>query len=280
MLESITKVKGCQYPVGLATDRGTGEQFRVACGRWSCDICGPRRVRRVRRRLREKSFTKFITLTSPGSTIAEQSAAINRFCGSLRRGWRDRGRRHRTGMSSYFWAREVGVNGVLHLHMLVDMRYLHQRSLSRLAVRSGFGRVVDIRSLRGVKIAGYVTKYATKNLAGQFPRSTRRFQFNRRQFPAAELSLSGLWRREQAWVVELETRGRAALRASSFVHSLYSRNHSCCCRECLESRWLAGPGDRVENAYDPLGARSQRVLNLIYKRKTQQISMRWRDPGG
>ena len=273
MFETITQAFGCQAPVGTAVSRQTGEVFRVACGRWRCDACGPRRVRRLRHRLREVPFTKFVTLTSPKSTVKEQSRAINRIRGALKRGWRDvDGQRRSPAAARYFWAREIGKNGVLHVHMLLEMRYLHQRALSRLAMRCGFGRVVDIRSIKTSRVGDYVIKYATKGRRCVLPRYTRRFQ--------TSVQSVSLRKPSGAWLVEISSRCATIRGRSEYMHSLHGEDVGARCRACLEQRYLNEANRRWEADFEPLGRGAQRLLNLTSERKTQQVSVRWRDPGG
>jgi hypothetical protein len=53
--------------------------------------------------------------------------------------------------------------GRLHVHMLWDARYVPQTWLSRAAVRSKLGAVMDVRRVSAKRAARYVSKYLAKD---------------------------------------------------------------------------------------------------------------------
>ena len=150
--------------------------LRVGCGRWTCALCGPRKVIRFRRRIQARRWQRMVTLTQPADVgaptrehVREQARAWARLRHDLRRLY---------GLSDYVWVREQApATRRLHLHLLIRSGYIPQRALSRLAARAGFGAVCDIRRVRGRGGPAYVSKYLAKDAASaRWPRYTRRAQ--------------------------------------------------------------------------------------------------------
>ena len=176
--------------------------LRVGCGKWSCPLCGPRKVRRFRRRIEARRWQRLVTLTQPADVgeptrehVRAQARAWARLRHELRRRYglsdyvwvREQARawarlrhdlRRLYGLSDYVWVREQApATRRLHLHLLIRSGYIPQRALSRLAARAGFGAVCDIRRVRGRGGPAYVSKYLAKDAASaRWPRYTRRAQ--------------------------------------------------------------------------------------------------------
>jgi len=154
----------------------------VTCGKWSCGTCGLTRARRWRTALRRKlegyvyPRLKFLTLTLDGD-VSDLDAARQR----IARAWSRLSQllRARYNRGWYTWVREISPGGRVHLHVLVDVDYVPQRVLSRLAADCGFGPVCDIRALDGARrVVKYVSKYLFKSAGQWLPRYWRRVQSN------------------------------------------------------------------------------------------------------
>ena len=172
----------CQ--VGWLTNAGTGEVVPALCKCWSCQTCGPRRVRAFIRRVAPHPVSYFVTLTAAGS--GEASAEnIKQFNRSFR-SWKQFLARH-CGVESYTWVNEQGAKtGRLHKHLMVKTRRRMKYSSARSAlVRCGLGKVCDFQLVRCSNqrtISSYVSKslvsgYLAKNLsANAWPKGARRVQ--------------------------------------------------------------------------------------------------------
>ena len=165
-----------QCQVGFLAHLTERRFLRVGCGRWTCALCGPRKVVRFRRRIEARRWQRMVTLTQPADVgaptrdhVRAQAQAWARLRHELRR---------RYGLSDYVWVREQAPSTRrLHLHLLIRSGYVPQRHLSRLAARAGFGPVCDIRRVRGRGGPAYVSKYLAKDAASaRWPRYTRRAQ--------------------------------------------------------------------------------------------------------
>ena len=163
-----------------------GEAFRALCGKLTCEVCAPRKLRRYRERLGRVTWSKMLTLTMPGNAapleaqIPAQAAA-----------WRvlQRWLKRNANLKEYTWCREATnllssrIN--LHMHVILNSDYVptaiskrkHKSLLNDAVIRAGFGSVFDITKVRGTGANYYVTKYVSK-CTNVFPRYTRRLQTN------------------------------------------------------------------------------------------------------
>jgi hypothetical protein len=156
---------------------------RLGCGRWACSPCARRKASALARRfgrIRWLRAPSLVTLTAAHVEDADPTPeAMGRFSrrvASLRR-WV---KRH-YGAFQWAWVREISPRhelcvchemracrcgaggGRLHVHMLWDARYVPQASLSRAAVRSNLGAVIDVRRVSAPRAARYVSKYLAKD---------------------------------------------------------------------------------------------------------------------
>jgi hypothetical protein len=164
----------CQ--VGFLAHLTARKFLRVGCGRWTCPLCGPRKVVRFRRRIEARRWQRMVTLTQPADVGAPTREHVRLQARAWARLRHDLRRRY--GLSDYVWVREQAPSTRrLHLHLLIRSGYVPQRQLSRLAARAGFGAVCDIRRVRGRGGPAYVAKYLAKDAAvARWPRYTRRAQ--------------------------------------------------------------------------------------------------------
>lgn len=159
-------------------------QFSIPCKSWSCPECGAIKTRTNAAKARkgfEGCTVRFATLTMAGNKnrrtqLLEIKKAWNRLRTTLTRNG------HKL---KYCWVLEAcPTSGRPHLHVLLD-RYIYQKSLSRLAMRAGFGSIADIRIVKDNQAFNYVTKYLGKGIGSKTVERTlkevrgRRISFSR-----------------------------------------------------------------------------------------------------
>lgn len=163
----------CQ--VGWLVSHVTGQVIQAGCGRWACANCGPRMVRRFRKRIAAQRSVYLATFTLEGGSRATPEG-IRR----LNAGWRVwlRWLRRQEGRKIPFsWVNEQGARaGNLHKHALIDCSRISYRAARRAVVRAHLGRVVDFRRVRDSGAQGYISKYLAKGLGVAWPRFARRCQ--------------------------------------------------------------------------------------------------------
>jgi len=135
------------------------------CCRWACQTCGPRKARRLRRRLELTTPTRLLTLTlraDQNATPQDQLRKANRAWSIL---WRRFRRLFGEKAAGYAKIVELTKAGTPHLHIVANVPYISQRALSHAwrALTGSF--IVDIRKVRRASgLAGYLTAYLTKAL--------------------------------------------------------------------------------------------------------------------
>lgn len=152
---------------------------KIPCNSWSCEECAKRKSIILGNRVKDGFDGKrirFCTLTArTGLSLVQMlkslKASWNRLRLALSR---------RYGLKTYFWVLECGKStGRPHLHILLDC-YVPQRTLSNLAVRAGFGSIVDIREVKDGGGFGYVFKYLGKDCGSKLAASCMRLINSRR----------------------------------------------------------------------------------------------------
>jgi hypothetical protein len=182
----------CERGRGVLVNRVTGEVVRARCKSWrDCEACAWLYGREVERLLNQvKGLRAFVVFTMPPDRgdwsnkehLAAQAKAKRRLAERL---FRKFGKR-----SSMVWTREHNTHlagaGRLHLNVAWDIDWLDQGELSAMAEACGFGRVVDIRRIRGdargvTHYAAKCLRYASKDLRTQadWPKGTRRWGASR-----------------------------------------------------------------------------------------------------
>lgn len=146
-------------------------QAPVSCGNRFCDICsGPRR-RKVKGKLnaivrslrkREGYGIKLMTLTIPNSVNANEGAStlIRSFRRLRQRRW------FQNRCDGGAWVIEVtGEPGRwhVHLHVMLESRFLPHAVLSRQWSKVSPGHIVHIKALPSSAIIGYITAYISKS---------------------------------------------------------------------------------------------------------------------
>lgn len=175
------------------------------CNRWSCSTCGPRKARRLRKRLERTRPSRLVTLTlrpDPSLTPKEHLALANRAWSIL---WRRLRRKHGPKAVGYAKIVELTRAGTPHLHIIVSCPFIEQRWLSAAWRELTGSYIVDVRKVsRRRGIAGYLTAYLTKAL--EVPPGMRKWSAARSYVPAepapplepGELAPSGHWMRLSA----------------------------------------------------------------------------------
>ncbi len=154
--------------------------YPMRCGKWSCPVCGPRKVRKTLARTRagmSLGTCRFFTLTSPGTEDGDTSYANfperwKRFRMRIER---------RFGRIEYLAVVERQKRGAAHVHVVYRGPYIPQQWLSRVAAECGFGRIADIRR-SNPQLLRYLAKYLTKELSDPTaapPRYFRRVRWSR-----------------------------------------------------------------------------------------------------
>lgn len=161
----------------LAESENRFGYFRHRCKSYACSICGPKKLRKARRRIgevaHEKQLTRLATLTLDPRKIPAGKPAIE----YLRETWRKMrvSLKRRLGVSPQFIAvLELHRSGMPHLHVLVGS-YLPQDWLSTAWQGVGGGRIVDIRFVDVHRVSAYLSKYFTKDSLAEIPSGVRRF---------------------------------------------------------------------------------------------------------
>jgi len=139
--------------------------FPLYCRRWDCQDCGPRLVKKARKRLVAGNPTSFLTLTSrfgshPTNAAAfrDLSLCINRLFKRLRRAYP-----RQTIEYALVW--EKTRKGWPHAHVLLRAPFIPHALISRHWRELTGAYVVDIRRVQSSQqAASYVSKYLTKSL--------------------------------------------------------------------------------------------------------------------
>jgi hypothetical protein len=145
---------------------GAGHKFvALKCKSWACPVCGPKKQRRLRQALTrtalEWKLNRFLTLTlSRKFCTARESLAYIKACWAKMRIYLKR----RYGASiTFVWFLELQKAGYAHLHILID-RYMPQAWVKAAWEAIGGGSIVDLEQVQMERVAGYLTKYLTKDL--------------------------------------------------------------------------------------------------------------------
>ncbi len=185
MLYPASKELQCQ--IGIASDKATGDCFRIGCGRWTCRVCGPRKrakfIERAKRIPKSYRALKFITVTAPAEPYCGYESCRGD-CGTcvlaFNRAWRRLYqwlRRREPNSYHYMWSKK---HGHLHKHLILNVDYVPQAELSDACRRFGLGQITDIRAVQSAAMAAvYLSKYLVKASAQRWARHVRRVQSSR-----------------------------------------------------------------------------------------------------
>lgn len=175
----------CKNPIGTAfkacvhNNTINVKGVKIPCGSWACPECAERKKIMLGNRVKggfENEKIRFATLTARScGSLATQIKSLKVAWNRLRL-WLTR----HCGLSKFFWVLEFGTEkGRPHLHVLLNC-FVKQRTLSRVAYASGFGRIVDIRIVRDGGGFGYVYKYLGKDCGSKLGATVLRLIHGRR----------------------------------------------------------------------------------------------------
>lgn len=170
--------------VGEIRDKKTGRKMykhaRLDCKTYGCSYCGERKVKRIKKAIIKQAtnfkLQRMLTLTlNPQNCSAQDSIEHIRYCWSELRTYLKR----LHGETIVFIAViELQKNGYAHLHILVD-RFIRKDWISQAWHNLGAGEIVDIMYVDIHRIAGYLTKYVTKDMLLNLPIGVKRFTTSR-----------------------------------------------------------------------------------------------------
>lgn len=170
--------RGCVR--GVSEDGKTHIWVPVRCGKWTCDYCGPKRLRLVRHGIKVEcarlKIDRMMTLTLPskysGDGFQQLYGAWTLFCQRLRKKF-PKAKFHYIACVELQPGRKAP-----HLHVLTNI-FLPQRWISACWRSCGGGRIVDIRKKDIHHMADYITYVSKDFLKGYYPPGTRRFRTSR-----------------------------------------------------------------------------------------------------
>jgi hypothetical protein len=164
--------------IGSGKDGYTHHRFR--CKSYSCGRCGPKKIRRVRKRIVQRAIEhnlqRFLTLTldpkkmEPGWGVKEKIA----FLYEIWRKMRVYLRRKLKKSLAFIAVVELQKSGNPHLHLLVGS-YLPKQWITAAWQALGGGWATRIEYADVHRVAAYLSKYFTDESLSDLPAGTRRF---------------------------------------------------------------------------------------------------------
>lgn len=134
------------------------------CNSWTCEVCAPRRKRRLVMQAKSGRPNTFLTLTvnpAVGTSPDDRAAGLARAWRIIRKRAMRRYGYRRLPFIAIF---EATKRGEPHLHILCRVKWLDQRWLSNQMRELMAAPMVDIRRIHGQRqIANYVAKYVGKD---------------------------------------------------------------------------------------------------------------------
>lgn len=153
----------CTEAVLVKQQNASFQAVPLFCKRWHCQICRPRRIRRLKFEARDGKPNRFLTLThrpQPGETPGEAARALVRHWRELRRRIK---RRYKLKSVPFLAVLEPHKSGFPHLHIMLRCRWLEQSWLSEQMAQMADSPVVGIEKIESTrKAAAYVAKYLSK----------------------------------------------------------------------------------------------------------------------
>jgi len=176
--------KGCGQRTLVGLVDGKFVHHRLRCKSYLCGVCGPRKIRQVRKRIVqlavEHQLQRFLTLTLDPKKLPSDLDARGKIR-FLKETWRkmrvslERRLHHPLVFVSVL---ELQSNGNPHLHLLVGS-YLPKAWISSAwqALGGGWATRIEFADLH--RVAAYLAKYLTEDSVSELPPRTRRFSASR-----------------------------------------------------------------------------------------------------
>lgn len=170
------------------------------CKRWACDQCGPKKARRLAKRIQRTKAQRFVTLTIRPAEGESAEEALDRLNRAWRIVWKRIKREQGAKAVGYVRIVELTKRGVPHLHIALDSGFVPQRRLSGWMGAIVGSPIVDIRKIKSERgLARYLAKYLTK--AHETLENRRKWSATRRFLPPedrvpleeGELPLTWTW---------------------------------------------------------------------------------------
>ena len=156
------------------------------CNRWRCPRCANIKAFKLQKRMELTRPNRFLTLTHLPKDGESPQEALRR----MRKDWHVLQRRLQRANSHtslrYLLVVEWTGAGFPHFHILLNSRYLPQRTISRMWREIHGAPIVDIRRVRQPKRAAkYLAKYLSKHT--ELPPRLRRWSCSRGYLPPLPL---------------------------------------------------------------------------------------------
>jgi len=133
------------------------------CKAWACPRCGPRKARKLAKRIAACPGTKLLTLTLPTDTTTTAIQKLDQLNANFRTLMKRLRRAYPHSTLRYVKVVELTKKGTPHLHVVLESEYIPQALVSTLWHEISGARVVDIRAIRRKNGSGkYLAKYLTK----------------------------------------------------------------------------------------------------------------------
>ncbi len=190
--------RNCGKYTLIGQKQGKYSHHRFRCKGYGCGICGPKKIRMVRKRIAqhavERKLTRFLTLTLDPKKLPAGATLKDRIA-YLQATWRKMRVKpeRKLGKPLVFIAvMELQRNGNPHLHMLVGS-YLPKDWISKAWESQGGGRQTRIEYADVHRVSAYLAKYFTEESLCNLPPGTRRFSTSKGLALFARTKSEGVW---------------------------------------------------------------------------------------
>lgn len=154
---SEPKIRFCRYGYYKWLNITTGEIKEFNCHSWSCPVCSEKMAYELAIDIAFGQPERLMTLTNVPEGREDAQKAWRRFCREVRKRY------------EFEFVRLACVgeaNGMIHFHILQKGDFIPVRELSKVAVKCGFGKIVDIREIySGIGLVKHLTNYVTREPA-------------------------------------------------------------------------------------------------------------------
>lgn len=134
------------------------------CNSWSCEICAPRRARKIAGQLKEGKPTKFLTLTVNPDIGADPAHRADMLATAFRKWIRQLRKQHPASEVEYYCVFEKTDAGEPHLHILGRWPFVKQSVIANFMEAEIGAPIVWIEAVKSQnQAAGYLSKYLSKD---------------------------------------------------------------------------------------------------------------------